>query len=149
MEGVQQVEFGRGLFCSSTIALLHYCSTLCMYPVLRRYSYNTGSLTPCCRKHVFFSLLILFSSYVQYCSTLIRPCTKTLWIHAARSQIHERTISLRLLAMLRVEVSIYNVYMTNRFQNTFGRRGRGEENSLVCYWVIVNSKDESSLRLLT
>ncbi len=41
-----------------------------MYPVLRRYSYNTGSLTPCCRKHVFFSLFIVFCSYVLYGSTV-------------------------------------------------------------------------------
>ena len=38
------------------------------------------------------------------------------------SRIHERTISLRFLdihnLVLRLEVSIYNVYITNQFQST-------------------------------
>jgi hypothetical protein len=40
--------------------------------------------------------------------------------HLDRSRIHERTISLRfmgiLLRVLRLEVSVYNVYITNKFQ---------------------------------
>jgi hypothetical protein len=44
-----------------------------------------------------------------------------------RSRIHERTISLRFLAIiLRVlshEVSVYNVYMINQFQTTFAQGG--------------------------
>jgi hypothetical protein len=38
----------------------------------------------------------------------------------SRSRIHERTISLRfpdiILRVLRLEVSVYNVYITNQFQ---------------------------------
>jgi hypothetical protein len=46
-----------------------------------------------------------------------------------RSRIHERTISLRflgiILRVLRLEVSIYNVYITNQFQTTFAQWGGG------------------------
>ncbi len=45
-----------------------------------------------------------------------------------RSRIHERTISLRFLGILilRLEVSVNNVNITNQFQTTFARgRGRG------------------------
>ncbi len=45
------------------------------------------------------------------------------------SRIHERTISLRflgiILRVLRLEVSVYHVYITNQFQTTFARRGGG------------------------
>ncbi len=45
------------------------------------------------------------------------------------SRIHERTISLRflgiILRVLRLEVSIYNVYITNQSQTTFAEGGGG------------------------
>ncbi len=48
-----------------------------------------------------------------------------------RSRIHERTISLRfldiILRVLRLEVSVYNVYITNQFQNTFAQGGGGRK----------------------
>jgi hypothetical protein len=53
-----------------------------------------------------------------------------------RSRIHERTISSRLLdiilRVLRLEVSVYNVYITNRFQTTFaqGEGGGGVVKSV-------------------
>ncbi len=44
-----------------------------------------------------------------------------------RSRIHERTISLRflgiILRVLRLEVSLYKVYITNQFQTTFAKKG--------------------------
>ncbi len=47
---------------------------------------------------------------------------------SARShpQIHERTISFlgKILIVLKLEVSVYNVYITNQFQNTFAQGGR-------------------------
>jgi hypothetical protein len=47
----------------------------------------------------------------------------------SRSQIHERTISLMFMGMilrvLRLEVSVYNIYITNKFHTTFARAGRG------------------------
>ncbi len=49
----------------------------------------------------------------------------------SRSRIHERRISLRFLGIilrlrvLRLEVSAYNVYITNPFQPTFAQRGEG------------------------
>jgi hypothetical protein len=51
-------------------------------------------------------------------------------VHAqTRSRIHERTISLRFLAVilrvLGLEVSVYIVYITNQFQTTFARGGGG------------------------
>jgi hypothetical protein len=43
----------------------------------------------------------------------------------SRSQIHERTISLRglgiILRVLRLEVSVYNIYITNLLQKTFAQ----------------------------
>ncbi len=49
----------------------------------------------------------------------------------SRSQIHERTISLRflgiILRVLRLEDSEYNVYITNQIQTTFAHgKGGGE-----------------------
>jgi hypothetical protein len=45
----------------------------------------------------------------------------------ARSLIHERTISLSflgiILRVLKLEVSVYNVYITNQFQTTFAGGG--------------------------
>ncbi len=52
-------------------------------------------------------------------------------------QIHERTISLRfldiILRVLRLEVSVYNVNITNQFQTTFALGGgvRGGGNFVV------------------
>ncbi len=63
------------------------------------------------------------------------------------SRIHEHIILLRFLGItlrvLRLEVSVYNVYLTNQFQTTFSQGGRGgrEWNSLV--EVIVNIKKKT------
>jgi hypothetical protein len=61
----------------------------------------------------------------------------------SRSRIHERTISLRFLGIiyrvLRLEVSVYNVYFANRFQPT---STQGWSNPLVDVTVI--SKEENS-----
>ncbi len=50
---------------------------------------------------------------------------------STRSRIHERTISLRflgiILRVLRREVSIYHVYITNQIQATFAFRGDCEQ----------------------
>ncbi len=64
-----------------------------------------------------------------------------------RSRIHERTISLRfvgiILGVLRLEVSVYNVYITKQFQTTFAFfSGGGGVNLLVK--VTANSKEENS-----
>jgi hypothetical protein len=72
--------------------------------------------------------------YLQY---LLTTAAATIILHTGtfrrrvyRSRIHERTISLRFLGIflrvLRLEVSIHNVYITNQFQTTFAQRGRGE-----------------------
>jgi hypothetical protein len=50
---------------------------------------------------------------------------------AAGSRIHERTIRLRLLGIIlrvitRLEVSVYNVYITNQFQTNFAQGEGGE-----------------------
>ena len=62
-----------------------------------------------------------------------------------RSRIHECTVSLRflgiILRVLRLEVSVHNVYITNQFQTSFAQ-GRVGVKSLV--EVTVNSKDENS-----
>jgi hypothetical protein len=47
------------------------------------------------------------------------------------SRIHDRTISLRFLAIilkvLRLEVSVYNVYITTHFHTTFVQGGGGDD----------------------
>ncbi len=61
------------------------------------------------------------------------------------SRIHERTISLRflgiILRVLRLEVSVYNVYITNQFQPTFAQGGGGGEYLLE--EMTVNRKEEN------
>jgi hypothetical protein len=60
-----------------------------------------------------------------------------------RSRIHEREISNcveasgQILRVRRLEVSVYNVYITNQFQHTFAGGGGGGLNT-------VNSKEENS-----
>jgi hypothetical protein len=48
--------------------------------------------------------------------------------------IHEHTILLRFLGMilrvLRLEVSVYNVDITNQFQTTFAQGGKGRVKSV-------------------
>jgi hypothetical protein len=48
-------------------------------------------------------------------------------LRLSRSRIHESTMSLRflgiILRVLRLEVSVYNVYITNQFQTTFSQGG--------------------------
>ncbi len=62
-----------------------------------------------------------------------------------RSQIHERTTSLRILGIifrvLRLEVSVYDVNITNQIQTTFVPGGGGIKSVVE---VIVNSKKENS-----
>ncbi len=59
------------------------------------------------------------------------------------SRIHECTISLRflgiILTVLRLEVSVYNVYMTNQFQATFAEGGGGD----LLVELTVNSKEKN------
>ncbi len=46
------------------------------------------------------------------------------------------------LRVLRLEVSVYNVYITNQYQTAFSQ---GEEGSEFCYIeVTVNSKEKNS-----
>ncbi len=47
-----------------------------------------------------------------------------------------------ILRVLRLDVSIYNVYITNQFQTTFAQEGEGEQPHLVD--ATVNSKEENS-----
>ncbi len=51
-----------------------------------------------------------------------------------RSKIHEGTISLRFLGtifrVLRLEVSVYNVYITNQLQVAFAQGGGGEGSKI-------------------
>ncbi len=84
---------------------------------------------------VFFSLVLVFTA-----SRFILICV-------SRSQIHGRTVSLRflgiILRVLRLEVSSYNVYITNQFQTTFAQVGRGVKSISkgVCEYC---SKEENS-----
>jgi hypothetical protein len=63
------------------------------------------------------------------------------------SRIHERTISFKflgiILKVLRLEVSVYNVYITNySFKKIFLKRGGVGLKSVV--EVTVNNKEENS-----
>ncbi len=68
-------------------------------------------------------------SGVASCGGMYRVPTHTQVNMQYRSRIHERTISLRFLGIiLRVvkhEVSVHNVYITNKFRTTFNQGGRG------------------------
>jgi hypothetical protein len=61
-----------------------------------------------------------------------------------RSRIHKHTISLKFLGIifriLRLEVSVYNVYITNKFQTTFAQEG-GVKSVVE---VTENSKEKNS-----
>jgi hypothetical protein len=61
-----------------------------------------------------------------------------------RSRIHKRTISLRFLGIIlrvfRVEVSVYNAYITNQFQTTFAQEGGVKSVAEVTE----NSKEKNS-----
>jgi hypothetical protein len=63
-------------------------------------------------------------------------------ILTARSRIHEHTISLRflgiILSVLRLVVSVYNVYMINQLKTSFAQ---GDDPLVE---VTVNSKEEKS-----
>ncbi len=55
----------------------------------------------------------------------------------SRSRIHERTILLRflgiILKVLRLEVSVYNVYIINQFQTTVAQKeGGGVKFVTIC-----------------
>ncbi len=59
-----------------------------------------------------------------YCVLIIQTCQNI--DDVSRSRIHDCTISLRfmgitfiILRVIRLEVSVYNVYITNQFQTTF------------------------------
>ncbi len=57
------------------------------------------------------------SSFIYNCYAAAGP----IW-----SRIHEQTISLRFLGIiLRLEVSVYKVYITNQFQTTSAEGGGG------------------------
>ncbi len=61
--------------------------------------------------------------YWNICAYMLTSTSKTV------AKIHERTISLRflgtILRVLRLDVSVYNVYVTNQFQTTFALGGGG------------------------
>ncbi len=65
----------------------------------------------------------------------------------SRSRIHERTVSLRLLCLilrvLRLEVSVYNVWNSKPVSKHFCSRG-GVNPFVEVIEVTVNSKEENS-----
>ncbi len=60
---------------------------------------------------------------LEYSETLTQKINPYGPISLPRSRIHELTISLRflgiILRVLKLEVSVYNVYIKNQFQPTF------------------------------
>jgi hypothetical protein len=82
-------------------------------------------------------------------------------VHMHLSQIHERAISLTflgiILRVLILEVSVYNVYITNQFQTTSAQGGRGKirnrwlwiaRRKTLKTIVPITSKDSASGRVL-
>ncbi len=49
-----------------------------------------------------------------------------------------------ILRVLRLKVSVYNVYITNQFQTTFARGGGGGGELNPLAEVTVNSKEENA-----
>jgi hypothetical protein len=50
----------------------------------------------------------------------------------------------KILRVLILEVSVYNVYIAKQFQTTFAQGGWGEGSKSVIVEVTVNSKEENS-----
>jgi hypothetical protein len=105
-------------------------------------------------------LLKIYELGLKYTKTNVQrvPWTKYLQRHQilnvgisfkfTRRRIHEHTNSLRFLDIIlrvhRLEVSVYNVYITNQFPTTFARgRGGGWVLNLLVE-VTANSKEENS-----
>jgi hypothetical protein len=74
----------------------------------------------------------------QHVSTAILHVLHCTHIQNSRSRIHERTILLRflgiILRVLRLEVSVYDVYVTNQFHTTFARGGGGRGVKSIRGW---------------
>ncbi len=126
--------------CTSTYAHCKIAQKPCVYPYLfnliNLYSYSTkwrlsllhiqwtGSTA------IGISRIIRINDGIMKYYRIIREHYECkLAPIETRSRIHERTISSRflgtILRVLRLEVSVYNVYITNQSQNTFARGGGG------------------------
>ncbi len=74
----------------------------------------------------------------------IRWYTRVPHLFMYRSQIHERAISLRflgiLLRILKLEVSVYNVYITNQLQTTFAQGGWGVKSVSTVELIVQGEK---------
>ncbi len=107
---------------------------------------------PLSKPNIFLLLSVLYVSTVQNKHSKKMECSSLLlhFPYISCSRIHERTISLRflgiILKLLKIEVSLYDVYITNHLQTTFAHGGKGWgskiQNPLV--EVTVNSKEEKS-----
>ncbi len=105
----------------------------------------------CCSMMTITSCRSCSMMTVTRCACCNTQVSVTVFRCDCRSWIHERTISLRfldiILRVLTLEVSIYNVYITNQFQTTVAQ-GVGvksyskEENSLD--FVPITYKDSAS-----
>jgi len=99
-------------FFPSSIILYKYWSNI-FYKYLRQSSKNISSVF-----HNRSQELLRILLWEQHMSPI------NFW---DRSRIYKRTISLRflgiILKVIRLEVSVYNVYLTNQFQTTFTKRG--------------------------
>jgi hypothetical protein len=112
----------RSGICSLNIFLLCfykvYSSCFFNFP----YSYSLSIPFPLLPDRIFASnCLSCFSGSLSFSNCSV----------SNGSHIHECTISLKFLGtsfrVLRLEVSVNNVYITNQFQTTFAQGGRGGE----------------------
>ncbi len=127
---------------SKMSSLLHSCSVIVYNFDTRFYFKGEIRQQSCFGSFSLIRFIIVFTQgkgesceylYIIV-SYLINFLTSVSWVGTYRSRIHESTNLLRFLAIilivLRVEVFVYNVYISNQFQATFAWWGRGGEKSV-------------------
>jgi hypothetical protein len=81
------------------------------------------------KKHIIYNNLLGCMQLMRFTRKLMILEDISGGSDQSRSRIHERTISVRFLGnflrILRLEVSVYNFYITNQFQTTFAQGGVG------------------------
>jgi hypothetical protein len=81
-----------------------------------------------------------FSSLQQACLNLIYACLTEAEFMSIQFRISLRFLGI-ILRVFRLEVSVYNFYITNQFQTTFAQGGGGVGLNLL---IEANSKEEHS-----
>jgi len=125
---------GKKQFISSLLSFLegHFCPLLIRIRIQpTKINADPKPQQRLCAYDKLITFLDLSSLYQM--NSLFPSMTTTLGLHnttVSRSRIHECTISLRFLGLifrvLRLVVSVNNVYITHQFQTAFAQGGWGE-----------------------